>query len=409
MSVRAGSSLFAGLFAVMFGMVAEAQNLENEDGVAVYRDPSFEGIAEIFDRDVPDMRRTRVGDDRVTSVAVSRNCVARLYQHPNYGGRFTEVRDAIADLRGSEVGDDSVSSLQVRCQGTAIGGPHGVVTVYRDLSFRGVSESFDHDMPDLRRSRVGDDTITSVSVSRDCVARLYQHPNFGGRYTEVRDAIADLRGSEVGDDGASSLQVRCDLHGGSHVGVTLYRDLSFRGVAESFDHDMSDLRRSRVGDDTATSVEVSRGCEARLYQHPNFGGRSTEVRDAIADLRGSEVGDDGASSVRVRCDDPWNDDSWHGDFWSDDWDSEGPANEVTPRGASLYSGAGFRGMRTSFDDEVRDLDRHLMNGFRSLRLSAKCGVRLYREVDFSGPYVELWNDEADLGSRRYRSLRLWCD
>jgi hypothetical protein len=84
------------------------------------------------------------------------------------------------------------------------------LTLYRDLRFCGVSETFDRDVPDLRGTRIGDDRATSVRVPPGCRVRLYQHPNYRGDYTELRSDEADLRGSRVGDDGASSLQVRCD-------------------------------------------------------------------------------------------------------------------------------------------------------------------------------------------------------
>ena len=195
--------------------------------------------------------------------------------------------------------------------------PQGV-TLYRDPGYRGINETFNQDMSDLRRNLIRDDQATSVRISPGCVARLYQDLNFRGAYTEVTSDIPDLRGSRVGDDSVTSLRVRCDGEGwetGSvdepdddwdddvwSVGVTLYRDPSFRGVSQTFDRDVPDLRESRVGDDQATSVKISRGCRARLYQDLNYRGSYTEVSADIADLRGSRVGDDSVTSLQVRCD-----------------------------------------------------------------------------------------------------------
>ncbi|MGH9380327.1 MAG: hypothetical protein ACRD2Z_06920 [Thermoanaerobaculia bacterium] len=282
--------------------------------VILYRDLNLSGVHEGFARDVADLRGSRIGDNQATSVQVARGCRVRLYQHPNYGGRYTEVEGALRDLRGSQVGDDGASSLKVRCFGD--GGwdepsSRSGVTLYRDLGFRGVSETFARDVPDLRASRIGDDEATSARAARGCRARLYQHPDYGGRYTEVDGALPDLRGSAVGDDGASSLRVRCagegwgdwpgDGGGGVRRGVTLFRDLEFRGVGETFYGSVADLRGTRVGDDQATSVRVDRGCRARLYQHPNFGGLYTELDGDAPDLRGSRVGDDSVSSLQVLC------------------------------------------------------------------------------------------------------------
>lgn len=289
-----------------------------ERGVVIlYRDLNLSGVHEGFGGDVADLRGSEIGDDQATSAQVAPGCRARLYQHPDFGGRYTEVRGALRDLRGSQVGDDGTSSLKVRCAGDGDWDEpragSGVI-LYRDLSFRGVSETFRHDVPDLRESRIGDDQATSARVARGCRARLYQHPNYGGRYTEVDGELPDLRGSAVGDDGASSLRVRCSGGGwddwpdddegsgwGGRRGVTLYRDLHYQGVEETFHGSVPDLRSSRVGNDQATSVRVDRGCRVLLYEHANFRGNYTDLYGDAPDLRHTRVGDDSISSLRVWC------------------------------------------------------------------------------------------------------------
>lgn len=198
---------------------------EPEDiGVTLYRDPGFRGMYETFSEDRSDLRGTRIGDDQATSVRVSHGCIARLYRDLDFRGAYTEVTAEIGDLRGSRVGDDSVTSVRVRCDGQGFEEEFGDeprddwqddpfsygVTLYRDLNYRGTSQTFSGDAPDLRDSRIGDDQATSVKLSRGCRARLYQDLNYRGQYTEVSADIPDLRGSRVGDDSITSLQVRCD-------------------------------------------------------------------------------------------------------------------------------------------------------------------------------------------------------
>mgnify|MGYP001813898849 FL=1 len=190
------------------------------------------------------------------------------------------------------------------------------VTLYRDINFSGTSETFTHDVPDLRSSRIGNDQATSVRVSGNCTARLFQDINYRGGYAEITQNYMDLRASSIGNDSVSSMQVRCggggwggsggdewgDSRPSSPHGVTLYRDINFAGVSETFNADMSDLRSSRIGNDQATSVRVGPRCRARLYQDLNFGGAYTEVNSDVADLRRSTVGNDSVTSIRVRCD-----------------------------------------------------------------------------------------------------------
>ena len=190
------------------------------------------------------------------------------------------------------------------------------VTLYRDINFSGTGETFTHDVPDLRSSRIGNDQASSVRVGGDCTARLFQDINYRGGSTEVTHDFRDLRAASVGNDTVSSMQVRCggggwggsggdewgDSRPSSSHGVTLYRDINFAGVSETFTADMSDLRSSRIGNDQATSVRVGPRCRARLYQDLNFGGAYTEVDSDVADLRRSTVGNDSVTSIRVRCD-----------------------------------------------------------------------------------------------------------
>jgi hypothetical protein len=209
-----------------WGSSGQGSGHSGTHGVTLHRDLNFTGVSETYAKDVPDMRTTRFGDDHATSVSISRGCTARLYRDLNFQGAYTEVTNDIGDLRGSRVGDDQVTSLQVRCGGGGWGGgdswgggdewgdsgssrPYGV-TLHRDLDYTGTSETFTHDVPDLRGSRVGNDEATSVSISRECQARLYQHPDYEGDYTEVNGDIGDLRGSRVGNDSVTSLRVRCN-------------------------------------------------------------------------------------------------------------------------------------------------------------------------------------------------------
>lgn len=219
--------------AALLGLAAAfllAPALYAHGGVTLCEHLNFGGRCETFERDVTDLRGSRVGNDEATSVRVDPGCRARLFQHPNFGGAYTELFRDTPDLRGSRVGDDSITSLEVRCDdhgehtptsdGSGYESDEGV-TLYRDGRYTGVAETFPPgDVPDLRRTRVGDDHTTSVGLHRHCRARLYQHPDFRGDYTELRESIPTLRGSRVGDDGASSLKVRCgwDLDWDRHYG-----------------------------------------------------------------------------------------------------------------------------------------------------------------------------------------------
>ena len=148
-------------------------------------------------------------------------------------------------------------------------------------------------------------------MARGCTAQLYTDIDYRGASVDLSADESDLRRSRIGNDNISSIRVRCgggygggDEWGDSNAsyGVTLYRDVNFGGASQTFTSDSSDLRSSRIGNDQTTSVRVSPGCRARLYQDINFSGAYTEIDGDNSDLRGSTVGNDSVTSIRVRCD-----------------------------------------------------------------------------------------------------------
>lgn len=85
-------------------------------GVVLYRDREARGPSQFFDRDVPDLDRTRFGSRMASSIDVSPGCTAVLYELPGFRGRRTEFRERDNNLRNTTVGEDTVSSLQVKCR-----------------------------------------------------------------------------------------------------------------------------------------------------------------------------------------------------------------------------------------------------------------------------------------------------
>lgn len=85
-------------------------------GAILYRDRDGEGPRAFFDRDVPDLDRTRFGSRTASSVDVSPGCVLTLYERPGYRGRRTEFRERDNNLKNTPVGEDTASSLRIRCR-----------------------------------------------------------------------------------------------------------------------------------------------------------------------------------------------------------------------------------------------------------------------------------------------------
>jgi hypothetical protein len=288
--------------------------------VTLYRDAGFRGESETFRGDVADLRRSRVGNDTASSVRVRPGCVVTLYADPNFRGTYTELDRDEPSLENAAVGNDRVSSLRVDCRGGGWQGPdtRSGVMLYQNEGFRGDEEWFSDDVPDLGRTRVGNDAASSLRATRGCRVRLYDHVGYGGRYAELGGDVWRLSETRIGNDRASSIQVRCSGDrrpwgrtrpgepgwGGGRPpapGVTLFRDAGYRGASQTFDGSVADLRGSTIGNDEASSVRVPRGCRVLLFRDAGYRGVAIELRDDIADLGRTRVGNDTVSSLRVDC------------------------------------------------------------------------------------------------------------
>jgi len=325
---RVGSAL---LLSMALALPAVAQR----EGVTLHTGTDRDGERQLFVRDEPDLSQTRFGAGRARSITVPRGCVATLFTRPNFRGRRVEVKDDDNDLGNTPVGYET-ASLTVRCGGGYRDGDRDGdrdggyrrrerdesrgVTLFRDRDLEGPSDTFDGDVPDLSRSRIGNRSASSIRVPRGCEATLYQKTNYRGRSTTFQDDDNNLKNTSVGEDTVSSLRVRCEgdrrregyeVQGGwaggappapaPGPGVTLFRDRNLEGDSETFTRDVPDLTGTRIGARRASSVRVPRGCVAVLFELPGYQGRRTEFHDDDNNLKNTQVGEDTASSLRVDC------------------------------------------------------------------------------------------------------------
>jgi hypothetical protein len=274
-----------------------------QDGsVTVFADTDFLGTSESFDGDVPDLGRTRVGNDQLSSVRVPEGCEVTLYSDTDYSGRELRLTRDEASLGRTSVGNDSVSSLRVTCSGSSrIGNSRGSVALFSDTDFRGATESFRGDVPVLGQTRVGNDQASSIRIPRGCEVTIYADTDYGGNSVRLDSDESDLGRTSIGNDQASSMHVNCGGSDGSQSGVTLYTDNDYGGTSQSFSNDVPELGRTRIGNDQVSSIRVPSGCEVTLYADTGYGGEAFVTNRDEAALGRTTLGNDQASSMRVDC------------------------------------------------------------------------------------------------------------
>jgi glutaredoxin 2 len=249
-----------------FDDAASSIRIVGDWAATLYADLNGTGTAASFTRDDPNVADDPIGDNRATSIRVRRDSAASavntcdgaegvyLYEHPNYQGRCIKLTADLLDMRVLSF-DDTASSLRIVGAWT--------VTLYRDLSGTGVSNSFTRDDPNLAGDPIGDNQATSVRVQRGNLpganicdggdgVYLYEHSNYQGRCIKLIADAPDLRSLNF-DDSTSSIGIV------GNWSATLYRDLNGTGIASTFTRSDPNIVDFPIGDNQATSVRLRRG------------------------------------------------------------------------------------------------------------------------------------------------------
>lgn len=141
----------------------------------LYSDINLRGTSLEVTGDIPDLGRTRIGNDKVSSLTldcsggsglppaggdrpVPQHRGVTLFENDFFAGTSETFTSDVRDLRSSRIGQDRASSVRVD--------PGCEAVLYRDVDFRGDSTVVTSDIPELGRTRIGNDSASSLTV--DC-------------------------------------------------------------------------------------------------------------------------------------------------------------------------------------------------------------------------------------------------
>ena len=169
------------------------------------------------------------------------------------------------------------------------------VTVHQHVNFNGSTYSAgagDVSIGALRRS-VGNDRISSVSVTPGYEVLACQHSRLRGRCEIFTSDISDLRTISFNDI-ISSLRVS---NSANLPAVTAYQHVSFRGRSLEIPGvdviTIQDLRNRGLGNDVVSSIRVADGYQVEACEHSRDGGsgRCETFESSISDLRSIRFND----------------------------------------------------------------------------------------------------------------------
>lgn len=131
-------------------------------GIVVYRDDGFRGETRTFNGAVPDLRGSGI-NDTISSMRMRGQWTACT--DANFRGQCQTFSGDVSSLRAAGM-NDRISSLRPgRFDGGGGDGGWGntSITVFADAMYRGASESFSREIPDLRNSGLND-RISSIRI-----------------------------------------------------------------------------------------------------------------------------------------------------------------------------------------------------------------------------------------------------
>ena len=177
-------------------------------------------------------------------------------------------------------------------------------------------------------------------------------------------------------------------------GVVLYPETGFRGPGETFPRSDPSLADNSIRDNVASSIRVAQGCEAILFEGPNYQGRRTWATQDVADLGTTDLGNRTASSIQIQC--------------------TGAAGKRL--GVTLYADDDFRGRVEKHFDSDPSLEGNLVgnDSASSVKVDAGCRATLYEHASFQGRSFVVTGDVRSLrntpvGNDAVSSLRVECN
>lgn len=109
---------FAVLFVFLAALAVWAQQVPRfraaPHHVVVFEAKFYAGLKEAFGEDVPDLKGTLIGNDRIRSLRVPKGYEVTLYEHSGFRGRQESFSADDPDLSDNRIGLDRVSSLKLR-------------------------------------------------------------------------------------------------------------------------------------------------------------------------------------------------------------------------------------------------------------------------------------------------------
>ncbi|MCK4889824.1 MAG: hypothetical protein KAS21_00590 [Candidatus Aminicenantes bacterium] len=184
-----------------------------------------------------------------------------LYTKPNYKGfehrvtidhsQLPTSKYVTAPRRAYVNFNDAVSSIRL------VGISY--VAVYTNADFRGNCETITRDIPNLNKTSIGNNTMSSIKINARCApsgptVTLYDQKNFQGRSVVINGNVPDLAVSNFRNK-TSSIKLT------NVRSIAVFNRTQYQGKCQTIKNDTFTLARTGIGQNSIASIKINSECQ----------------------------------------------------------------------------------------------------------------------------------------------------
>ena len=327
----------------------------------VYENGDFDGIYRAFK--LGEVALMETWEDRISSIRVSEGYQVKIYEHAQFKGKWVILSSDQANLKKINF-NDIISSFKVEKYNKDSHAGYAYDNGdYGGNMFPLTLGSYNN----LNEQSWLNDKISSITIAKGYQIKVYEHRDFRGKSSLIKESQANLK--TLGwNDKISSLKVERNL---SYVDIsslsdspdgiiTIYKDSNFKGDHTGFD--LKEVSSLNKWNDEISSLKISTGYQVTVYEHGDFKGRNATITQGKANLV-PLMWNDKISSLKVE---KYNSD----------------ADAVTAYADGDYSGS----VLPLKIGKYRDLNKEswLNNKISSFKVSEGYKVTIYDKSNFDG-------------------------
>ena len=300
------------LLAILINTAALLHAQRNNRGVTLFKDCNYSGSNVSLGPGSYNTNELGIGDNVLSSIKVGDGYSVTLYEDASFSGRSTVYKNDVACLASNW--NDKVSSIRITRDDYGGGGNNnGVVTLYQDCKYKGVSKTLGIGYYNVTELGIDNDALSSIRINYGYMITVYNDKDFKGSSTSFSSDVSCL--SSGWNDKVSSIYIsRVTNNGGGNNGgnngggngggnwpgnqkVTLYEDCNYGGKHNSLGVGYYDLNQLGIDNDALSSLTIPPGYSVTLFKDDHQKGVQTTLTANTECLTGSW--NDKVSSIRI--------------------------------------------------------------------------------------------------------------